>query len=85
MAEPRHKLSYQQWGIGLGRQLRYRSSASSSHTMSNTHPSLHTRDGRGVKDVSDHTIGLDLVESSTSTTGDYTSGILTSDRLVLLL
>jgi hypothetical protein len=54
-------------------------------TVSDTHPTLQSGDPLGIKDVSDHSVGLDLVESSSLSTSDDTSGILTTDMSELLL
>jgi hypothetical protein len=47
--------------------------------MSNTHPSLQTRNGRSIKYIPDHTVCLDLVETSTSSTSHDTRCILTTE------
>lgn len=44
--------------------------------MSDTHVALEASDGLRVKDITDHAIGLDLVETATRTAGDDTSCIL---------
>jgi len=47
-------------------------------TVTNTHPSLKTSDALAVKDVLDHTVRLDLVESSSRSTCHDTGCILTT-------
>lgn len=47
-------------------------------TVSNTHPPLQTSNRRGVKDVADHAVCLDLVEPTARATGDDTGCILTT-------
>lgn len=52
----------------------------SRRTVTDTHPSLQSTDGRSVEYISDHTVGLDLVESTSGTAGNDTSCILSSAR-----
>lgn len=54
-------------------------------TVSDTHPSLQASDARGVKDISDHAIRLDLVKPSTLSTSDDTGGILATDKSAQVL
>lgn len=49
-------------------------------TVSDTHPSLQASDTRGVKDIPDHAVRLDLVKPSTLSTSDDTGGILATDK-----
>lgn len=46
--------------------------------MSHTHPSLQSRNRRRVKDIPDHTVRLDLVETPARPAGNDTGRILTT-------
>lgn len=44
--------------------------------MTDTHPALETSNGSLIKYIPDHTIRLDLIESTTRPASDDTSGVL---------
>lgn len=46
--------------------------------MPNTHPAIQTFDGVFVEDITNHPVGLALIEATSGATGDYTTGILAS-------
>lgn len=45
-------------------------------TVTDTHPALETSNGSLIKYIPDHTIRLDLIESTTRPASDDTSGVL---------
>lgn len=45
-------------------------------TVSDTHVALQASDGLRVEDITDHAVGLDLVEATSRTAGDDTSCVL---------
>ena len=47
-------------------------------TMSHSHPTNQSREGTGVKDISDHSIGLALVKAAFWSASDDSTCILTS-------
>lgn len=48
-------------------------------TVTDTHVTLEASDGLRVKDITDHAVGLDLVEATTRTAGDDTSCVLATE------
>jgi hypothetical protein len=79
MAEPRNAPKIQQWdtSLALG-SAQCLIQALTVLTVTNTHPPLQALNPLGIKHIPNHSVCLDLVETTSGSTSDDTSCILSS-------